>query len=305
MMAALLLVAGCTHAVDGPVTWWHTLEGGPIADARPPPPGADAPYPNLSTVPARPSPIDPGLRVRTTGGLAADRASATYAAQLDPLTAPPARDRSGLFAAARPLPAADPNAAGAALDAAETPAPPVRLPPSPAPVAAAPVRHAATVPAADVVDTPLPDIAQDSGPPPPVPDAPPAPPVLAGVRIPATVPHLPPVRPVPTPVPQAGLNAVDRAPLPLAFAPGSAVLEAAAQGALHGVAGRRGDHAIEVIGFGESDSQDGQSQYAGVRLASERARAVAAALLGDGVPMSALRMSADAPGRGAAVRLVD
>ena len=32
-----------------PVSWWHDLQGGKIAEERPPPPGADQPYPNLAS----------------------------------------------------------------------------------------------------------------------------------------------------------------------------------------------------------------------------------------------------------------
>src|SRR5262249_55134774 len=56
MPMALLALAGCS-SMD-PVNWWHSLEGGRIAEERPPPPNADAPYPNLSEVPSRPTPTD-------------------------------------------------------------------------------------------------------------------------------------------------------------------------------------------------------------------------------------------------------
>ncbi len=48
-MAALvapLLLARCGPAhdpLDTPIAWWHNLQGGVIAEQRPPPPGVDAP----------------------------------------------------------------------------------------------------------------------------------------------------------------------------------------------------------------------------------------------------------------------
>ena len=42
------LLAGCsTLSSMNPVNWWHRQEGGKIAEQRPPPPGADQPYPNI------------------------------------------------------------------------------------------------------------------------------------------------------------------------------------------------------------------------------------------------------------------
>ena len=47
---------------DTPIDWWHGLQGGALADERPPPPGVTDPYPNLSQIPARPAPSDPAAR---------------------------------------------------------------------------------------------------------------------------------------------------------------------------------------------------------------------------------------------------
>ncbi|MDQ2802201.1 MAG: hypothetical protein M3Y41_05760, partial [Pseudomonadota bacterium] len=60
LASALLLLAGCggvERMYDSqlttatPVDWWHQLEGGTIAEQRPPPPGLGQPYPNLDQVP--------------------------------------------------------------------------------------------------------------------------------------------------------------------------------------------------------------------------------------------------------------
>jgi len=76
---ALLSACGAQGSID-PVDWWHDLEGGEIADARPPPPNVDAPYPNLSHVPTRPTADPAALRTQVAARLQANRASAAYAA---------------------------------------------------------------------------------------------------------------------------------------------------------------------------------------------------------------------------------
>src|SRR5690348_133049 len=62
-MAAAALVLGLTGCASfpssmNPVSWWHDLQGGKIAEDRPPPPGADQPYPNLASVPPKPAEPD-------------------------------------------------------------------------------------------------------------------------------------------------------------------------------------------------------------------------------------------------------
>ena len=225
-----LLLAACgaskTGQDTGPVAWWHNLEGGPIAAQRPPPPNANAPWPNLSTVPPKPVPIDPASRTVTYDTLAADRANATYEANQDPLAAAPARDSNGLFAPAAPLPAASPDAAGAALEAATPPPSSAATAPKAGAAGAAPASAttarsgtgAGPVPTSPA-DVPIPDIVADNTPPPPVPDAPPPPPVLAGVTIPVTKPVLPPRQPPPKPAVPGALTAAEAAPVSFAFAP--------------------------------------------------------------------------------------
>ncbi len=242
-------------------------------------------------MPAKPKPFDATAQAATYNALAADRANATYQAKLEPLAPAAPQSPNGLFAPAKTLPPAGADSAGAALDAATPPAP---AKPAPSAVAAL----------SSPVDAPIPDIATDTTPPPPIPDAPPPLPHLAGVEIPVT-PYTPPTPPPAPPAKPGALSAADAAPLSIAFAPGSAVLDKAGQDQVQKIAFRRGVHQIEIIGFGESDGQDVGSQIAGVRLALERARAIAAALEGWTVPLSAIHLAAQAPGRGAAVRLVE
>jgi outer membrane protein OmpA-like peptidoglycan-associated protein len=293
-LAALLMLAGCGDGVEGggPVSWWHTLEGGSIATHRPPPPGAFDPYPNLASVPPKPKPASAADQAEVTATLAADRADATYAAAQLPLASnTPPRDSAGLFAPAPPLPPPSADAAGAALPAAATPDHAASPPPA--------------APPASLIDAPMPQIVPETTPPPPIPDQPPAPPRLQGVSIPITIPHLPPKAP-PTPPPGLGaLSKAAAAPIGIAFPTGSARLAPAAIARLDTLAASRGGHPIAITGFGEAEGEDAQSQYAGVALGLARARAIAAVLVGDGVPATDLRLAASAPGRGAAARLLD
>ena len=86
-MLAVLLLGGCTSLPPSinPVEWWHGLQGGKIAEQRPPPPGATDPDPNLATVPPKPDPSNPDMRARIADALIADRANAQYAASQAPL----------------------------------------------------------------------------------------------------------------------------------------------------------------------------------------------------------------------------
>ncbi len=274
LLVACVLAAGCTKrpADNNPVTWWHELEGGAIAQQRPPPPGADEPYPSLSTVPAKPTPTDPTTRARVASALLQDRNNAQYLAAQSPITAPP---RAALVP--KPAPAA-PDASSASLEATQAP------PPKPI-AAAAPV----AAPASNLLT---------------IPEAPPGPPVFAGLQIGPTVPVPPPKAP-PAPKPVQSLSEAARAPVQVAFAPGSAVLPPGTDGALKQLAARRAGAGIDIIGFGEASDTQPQLQTAGITLALQRAHAVSAALTAAGVPAAAMRIEAQAEGRGADARLVE
>ena len=71
------------------------------------------------------------------------------------------------------------------------------------------------------------------------------------------------------------------------------------------LAKRRGAASISVTGFGEATSTDPGAQSAALPLALDRARAVAAILMANGVPGSVIRISAEPQGSGAAARLVN
>lgn len=290
-----LPLAGCSGPASvNPVDWWHDLEGGEIAGQRPPPPQNDAPYPNLSTVPGRPSLSNPAQRQAIAAGLVADRADARYAAEqtpAEPVTpAPP------------PPPA--PAAASASLPAAD--APPAAPPPATAaapPAAAAP----APAPAAQAVDgaaaareTP----AASAAAPPPVgmPAAPPPPPSLAGVAQ-VTAPTPPPKAPPP---PAAAPSAVSSSAtgVTLVFTAGATELPGGADDALKTFVARHRAQLMVVSAGG--DGGDGpDAQAAALPLALARARTIAAALMAAGVPASMIGIDASAGGHTGAVRIVN
>ncbi len=278
---ALNGLAGCSTLPKSgdPVAWWHQLQGGVIAQQRPPPPGADLPYPNLGQVPPKPPATDPTTRQHIASALIQDRTDAEYLAKLAPITlpAPPPP-------VPKPAPA-DPDASSASLEATE--APPAKAPPK----AALPVGPAATN---AYVDGPVPD----------VPDAPPPPPVLPGIAVGPTTP-VPPPKPPPTTSARAQMSDAARAPVPVAFPPGSAAMPAGAEQPLKRLATQRAGGAIRVEGFGEATDTEPQVQVAGLNLALARAHAVAAALIAAGVPATALRIAAQASGQGADARLIE
>jgi len=302
MLAALV---GCSSAPGSdPIAWWRQLEGGRLAQERPLSPNADAPYPNLASVPPRPAAPEVAARARIAAGLEGDRRDAAFATA-QPIALPGARPPS-------PVPQEAPGGIGASLAAASAapalaPAtPPAAAPsaaapsaatpaPAPAPVAASPAR-AASPPSAQAPASPAPAAYLPS-----MPDSPPPPPRLPGV---AGVTRPAPVMRAPPPAPVAPVFAPG-APVALAFAPGSADLSEGAAAALRALAGTRGGRDIRVIGYGESASTDAASQASSLPLAFARARAIMVALGQGGVPPAALQISAEATGRGGFARIAE
>ncbi len=273
-LGALLALSGCAgRDIGTPVDWWHDLEGGRIAQERPAPPRADAPYRNLAEVPARPVADDPAARGAIVAALSGDQRDAAYGATIAPLPAP----------TPRPVMEVDPDAAGATIPAAS----PVAKPAAVAPVAAAPVVAGKAAPA--VVS--MPDI----------PAAPPAPARLDGVK--SVTVAAPPPR---APAVQAPAQAphVARAPVVVAFAAGSAVLPPGAAAALQALARERQGDDIVIAGFGEAAGSASQAQAGSLGLGFARARAMTTVLAQAGVPSTAMRVTAEAIGRGGVARLV-
>jgi len=301
VMGGALLMAGCAAAPDSanPVDWWHLAEGGRIAQERPPPPNADAPYPGLETVPKRPVPTDAATRGRIASGLVADRANAQYAGVGIVWPAAPGTPPASVRPAAPPpgQPAGQPGddeTPSASLQAANAPRPAPALPApalpalagesgSPAPPVAAP----AGVPAAEVT----------------LPAGPPPAPHIPGVEVPAvTAPAPPPQAPPPVPAPPASGSADA---VLVAFTPGSAEIAPETQDALRALALRRGATPLAAIGYGEAAPGNLAAQSAALPLAMARARAIAAVLMASGVPSSQLRVEAEAEGPGGAARRVN
>lgn len=334
-----LLLSGCSSLPSSmnPVSWWHDLQGGKIAEERPPPPGADQPYPNLASVPPKPEQPDRAALANIAKALIADRTNAQHVAAAAPLPDPSSPNASpGLFGRGTVTPPPPPpppgtQTASATMPAAQAPpapaAPPPAAPaPAKAPVAAVqstpleappPTAQTATNPAAPVSATPAaaplappgstaqpPAVAAAS--PPPLPAAPPPPPNLPGVS------QSPVAAPAPPPSPTAVAAATSAAPPPsspassvsVTFVNGSAELPAAGADTLKALAAKRGAGLIAVTGYGDAASNDPDAQLAALALGLSRAQAMAAALKSAGVPASAVQIDASAIGRGGTARLV-
>ena len=284
-------LAGCsTGSSLNPIDWWHGLQDGPIAGVRQPPPNADAPYPSLGSVPAKPTLPDASNRTRVLAGLTADRANAQYTEAQTPIGRVPP-----------PAAPPKPQAASQAADADEVSGatmPAASAPPRPAPPRPAPVEKAAQagLPAPAPQARPVPARAL-----PEIPAAPPPPPSFAG--IPSTAPSPPAFKP-PPPRP-AAVKVVPGGPVSVAFAPDSAVLPPDAAGSLAQLAKTRGTGMITVTGFGEAAATDAHTQSAALPLALARARALTASLLAAGVPASAITLGAEAIGRGGVAQVAN
>ena len=326
-----------------PVSWWHDLQGGKIAEERPPPPGADQPYPNLATVPPKPAQPDRAALDNIASALIADRTNAQHAAAATPIADPSLPSASpGLFGrgtAPPPPPAPPPGTAkaSATMAAAEappapaTPTPPTASPPTApppasgsdvaAPPAKAPVGAVQSAPLAPPGAAAQPPAVQAAAPP-PLPAAPPARPNLPGVAqggsasAPAGGSSLPGPEWKAEPPPGKTTVAAAAQPAPPAkaavsantvsvtFVTGSAEVQSFATDALKQLAARRGNGIIAVTGYGDAASDDPDAQSAALALGLSRAKAMAAALTAAGVPSSAVQVDAAAIGRGGTARLV-
>jgi outer membrane protein OmpA-like peptidoglycan-associated protein len=304
------LLAGCSSL--NPVNWWHREQGGKIAEQRPPPPGADDPYPNLSTVPGKPTALDADAMKALTASLVADRTNAQHAAQAAPLADPSSPTASpSLFgvgtapppgsASASPPPAGTPPPAASPPNAAPSNAtasmPAVTAPPAPPAPAPTPAPRRPVESAPLTAPTPSPPTAAAPSPPPetlaPLPEAPPPRPGAAGS----------PPPPIPAPVvmpPQvAGVASAT-----IVFVEGATSLSPPAAEEVKAFAAKRTTGSIVVTGYGDAASSDPASQSAAVVLGLTRAQAVAEALKQAGIPGNAIRVSAEASGRGASLRLL-
>jgi outer membrane protein OmpA-like peptidoglycan-associated protein len=69
-------------------------------------------------------------------------------------------------------------------------------------------------------------------------------------------------------------------------------------------AAKRGNGTIVITGYGDSSSNDPEAQSAALNLGLARAQSILNALKDDGVPGTAIRVSAEASGRGASLHLL-
>jgi outer membrane protein OmpA-like peptidoglycan-associated protein len=319
-LLCVLLLCGCSTVqrlndskltLETPIDWWHDLQGGRIAQGRPPPPGATDPYPNLSSVPARPTPTDATTRRALTEQLAAERDRTQRAATRDPIVAAGA---PAAVAAAKA--AAAPKAAPAPTGITPTGTTPGKAAAPGAPAGDAP---AGTIPAAAPDDEPSKAVLDAATAPPAT--APPATPRRSARGAPAAgpggaslasgpLPELPAGAP---PIPQLpGLPATAFAPaaprpLPqavIAFARGSATLPDSADPALRALAARLAGGGMVVQAGGDADGAGPDQQAAAVPLGLARARAIRAALVAAGVPAAAIRIEAAGLGRTGSARLL-
>ena len=331
-LAALLAgLGGCkgTGPVGAGVDLFHDLQGGAIAQQRPPPPGRNDPFPNLGSIPARPAAPDIVAQQRLGDQLAAQRDAAEQAAAANPLTprAPPP-------ALPKPAGPPDPNANRVVVDAAPAGPAPKAVAPPPAAVApaAAVVKPGSDVPA--LASVPAVAAAVVSGPLPSLAAAPPAAPVGFGV-MPSTVASLrsaatnataaapaaslaaaTPPKPLldtllsQTVVPRAPGDTIYKPPVvpvassvAVAFSAGSAVLPPSAPLDLRRFALAHRGVPVTVTGHGDDILPGPDPQSRALDLALRRAQAIAAALATSGIPAVNLRLHAEAAGRGGSVSL--
>ncbi len=300
-ISIILAVAGCAHqdVVDTPVGWWHQLQGGAIAEQRPPPPGVNDPYPAIGTTPAHAPPMaSVELRRSVTASLLRQRNLTTRLDAADPIpdavATPPRAKPPGATAIPSPAspgstaPASPAPAGSAALDAAQAPAA--------RPGAAAPDRDSEPELAMPALQLPPADASGVAVVLPAIPGAPPVPPRLPGLSTQPGMPaadHPPPDYAV---APAAGTQ--------VAFAAGTDTMLSGQAGALHAIAVRRGTGGILVRGYGGAAATDADTQAQALSVAALRARTVAEALQAEGVPARAILLRAEAFGRGASVSLV-
>ncbi len=262
--------------------WWHGLQGGTIAASRPPPPGADLPYPYLGTIPKKPEVPSASFRETVQTRLTEQRDDTERLAAHSPIVFVPPP------APAPPKPSATPpeDTANASLPGADAP------PPKPAPAGEAALSAAGPALGTKITLAGEPFGGADL---PPIPDTPPSPASFEGV----------PAQPEPTKPPPLPTHAPPKlAGSTVLFAPGDATLDHSQGETLKDVAGRRGHGQIEIEGHGETQADSPGAQAAALALGLKRAQAIAAGLAALHVPQDSMRLSATAFGRDASLRLI-
>jgi outer membrane protein OmpA-like peptidoglycan-associated protein len=90
----------------------------------------------------------------------------------------------------------------------------------------------------------------------------------------------------------------------IVFLEGASNLSAPAADEVKAFAAKRGTGTIAITGYGDSASSDPDAQSAALNLGLSRAQSIVEALKADGVPGVAIRVSAEASGRGASLHLL-
>jgi outer membrane protein OmpA-like peptidoglycan-associated protein len=104
--------------------------------------------------------------------------------------------------------------------------------------------------------------------------------------------------PEPMPPPSSGQSAT------IVFVPGAATLSQPATEEVKAFAAKRGNLTVGVTGYGDGTSSDPDAQSAALTLGLSRAQSILEALKAAGVPGTAVRVSAEASGRGASLHLL-
>ncbi len=275
LAASTCLTACNSNPVLTPVQWFHDLQGGEIAATRPPPPGADMPYPHLGTIPPKPETPTPAFRQTVQTELTQDRDTTERAAARTPIDvtdvpAPPPKP-------APTPPGQDSQTANATLPAADAPAPrPARAAvaaPDGGPPPGTPVSFAGAAPD----EANLPDI----------PAAAPAPPTFLAVA----------AQPAPTPAPAIAVPPAPAGAARVLFATGDATFNPSQVPTVKDVVMKRGKGTIAVEGHGEAAADTPGAQQAALELGLKRAQAVARQLATLHVPPANILLSATAFGR--------
>jgi outer membrane protein OmpA-like peptidoglycan-associated protein len=100
------------------------------------------------------------------------------------------------------------------------------------------------------------------------------------------------------PVPTGGSAAT------IVFVEKAATLSQPATDEVKAFAAKRGKATISVTGYGDASSSEPESQAAALNLGLTRAQSIVDALKAAGVPGNAIRVSAEASGRGASLQLL-
>ena len=339
VVASVAGLGGCqgSGAIGGGEGLFHDLEGGAVAEQRPPPPGVNDPYPNLGTMPKRPPAPDVLAQQKLADQLASQRDQAEQAAAASPLTARPAPP---------PIPKApatpDPNANRVVVDAAAAPPPPPKTPAAKAPATPATASPGTTSAIPSLASIPAVPAATASGAMPDLAVAPPpeptglgtlpnspvaAPTVTAAATTPAAAaPSTPPpaalAKPATPAAPKSWLDALLTPPpkpvgdtivkiaaptagnsVTIDFTPGSAELPPSATLNLRRFALAHRGSAVTVTGHGGDVLPGADPQSRALDLALRRAQAIATSLGAAGVSAANLHVHAEAAGLGGSANL--